>query len=305
MTTKKILITGGSGFIGTHLTRLLLDQGHHVTILDLNSSTLTHPHLIDLNGDIRNSKDIERAITSDLDYIFHLAAIVSVPECEKNPELSFETNLLGTQNILNRLVEIKSQKTIPIFFSSSAAVYGDLCKPGHKLNEREHLPKPLSFYGLHKYASEQSIRLYCENLGLRGFSFRFFNVYGPGQKPDSPYSGVITIFKKAMDEGTGIKLFNHGKNIRDFIHVSEIAKGCILAMQTSVDQMNGESLNFCTGKEISIQHLFDLMSSTKGPANKVTLLPARSGDIEYSCGDATFADSKIGFKPKTDLNLNW
>ena len=305
MNQKNILITGGAGFIGTHLAGSLLQEGHSVTIFDLQKSSLSHPNLKMIMGDIRNTEQLKAVIQTDVDLIFHFAAIVSVPECEQHPDESFQTNLQGTQNILNQLKELKQQKTIPIFFASSAAVYGDLCKPGHRLSENEALPRPLSFYGLHKYASEQMIRLYCENHGLKGLSFRFFNVYGPGQKSDSPYSGVITIFNKAINEGSEVKLFNYGRNVRDFIHVSEIINACMKAMVIPHEQMNGASLNLCTGVGMTIQSLYEKMSGGKTTNTVATLLPARSGDIEYSCGDPSFANSKIGFLADPKLNLNW
>lgn len=303
MLKNNLLITGGSGFIGTHLCRTLLDAGHSITILDLVPTALSHPNLKYIQGDIRNPDDLKKTINTDTDAVYHFAAIVSVPECEHKPEKSFETNLRGTQNILNRLVELKPHKTIPLFFASSAAVYGDLCKPGHKLNETENLPKPLSFYGLHKYASEQSIRLYCETQGLRGLSFRFFNVYGPGQKADSPYSGVITIFQRAFETGSEVKLFNNGENSRDFIHVTEIARACSLALNVSPEKLDGSPINLCTGESVLIKDVFQKMSDALGKKIPFQNLPAREGDIQFSCGDASKAKTLLGFSTQNTIDF--
>jgi UDP-glucose 4-epimerase len=287
MRTKNITITGGSGFIGTHLVRLLLEKGYHVTVLDLKDSELNHPHLIFIRGDVRIRNDLESAITDRTDAVFHFAAIVSVPECEQNPKASFETNLVGTQNVLDRILHLKPEKNILIFFASSAAVYGDICGDGHRLTEEEKLPQPLSFYGLHKYASEQSLRLYCAKYGLYGLSFRFFNVYGPGQKADSPYSGVMTLFQRAFETGDEVKLYNYGNNSRDLIHVSEIARSCAIALESPRELLRGQPVNLCTGESKLIKDVFKEMSIKFGKAIPVIELPPREGDIQWSCGDNT------------------
>lgn len=295
---KKILITGGSGFIGTHLARALLNSGHEVIILDLVRSQLEpQPNLTTIIGDIRNTEDLDRVITPAIDVVFHFAAIVSVPLCENNPQESFETNVIGTQNILKRLHTLLPTKKIPIFFASSAAVYGDLCKDGQKLKESDHLPKPLSFYGLQKYNSEQSVRLYAEKHGLPGLAFRFFNIFGSGQNPDSPYSGVITLFKRALEQKLPVKLYNQGKNSRDFIHVSEITRACVLALHLPIHALDGKSINLCTGKAILIVDTLKSMEALHGPAVAIELLPPRDGDIQRSCGDASLAQKELGFVP--------
>ncbi len=296
MKNKKILITGGSGFIGSHLSNLLLGQDHEVIILDLVQSKINHPKLKYVQGDIRKESDLSNVITPDIDAIFHFAAIVSVPECEQQPQNSFDTNLAATQKILQRLVELKPKKNIPIFFASSAAVYGDLCKPGQQLSEDDHLPQPRSFYGLHKYSAEQSIRLYCKSFGILGLSFRFFNVHGPGQKVDSPYSGVITIFQKAFDTNGEIKLYNHGNNTRDFIHVSEIARACSLSLDLNPTLLDGSPVNLCTGKSVSIKDVFKRMSNQLHKQVTTVELPPREGDIEYSCGDNSRAYRLLNFQ---------
>jgi UDP-glucose 4-epimerase len=296
MNRKKILVTGGSGFIGTRLCQDLLSTGHQVIILDLAPTRIQHPDLIRIEGDIRKPADVADTLTTEIDAIYHFAAIVSVPECELNPEKSFETNLQGTQNILNRLKELKPKRSIPLFFASSAAVYGGLGKAGYRLKETENLPEPTSFYGLHKFAAEKSLRLYCKTFGLHGLSFRFFNVFGPGQNPNSPYSGVITIFEEAFRTGTGIKLYNHGNNSRDFIHVSEISRACSLALNLSHDQLDGRSINLCSGQATTIRELYEKMAARSGKTLSVSSLPAREGDIEYSCGDPDEAMGLLSFR---------
>lgn len=293
--SKHVFITGGSGFIGSHLVHHLISLGYQITIFDLVKSSIQHPSVRYIQGDVRNPADLTQAIHAGIDFIFHFAAIVSVQECEIRPFQSFETNLVGTQNVLNRIRDLKDQKEIPVFFASSAAVYGDLCEPGHQLKESEALPQPLSFYGLHKYASEQTVRLYCEKHQLKGFSFRFFNVFGPGQKADSPYSGVISRFKLAFETNSEALLFNHGNNSRDFIHVSEIARACGLALSVPLSQMDGRAINLCTGNSILVKDVFQEMSVSFKKSIPHQMLPARSGDIEYSCGNPSLAQSVLNF----------
>jgi UDP-glucose 4-epimerase len=295
MLQKKILVTGGSGFIGTHLAQRLLETGHEVIAFDLVESKIVHPFFRTLQGDIRNAETLDNVLNESVDAVFHFAAIVSVMECENAPYSSFETNFLGTQVVLNRLLELKPKKTIPIFFASSAAVYGDLCGPNHQLNECEHLPAPLSFYALHKYASEQSIRLYCRTHGLAGLCFRFFNVFGPGQKMDSPYSGVIAIFQKALESNSEVILYNHGNNTRDFIHVSDVARACSFALNLELDQLDGSCVNICTGKATRIEDILISMANDMKRTPRAQRQAPRQGDIEHSCGDPSKASHLLGF----------
>lgn len=301
MSRKKVLITGGSGFIGTQLSKSLLLDGHDVVILDLLEPKVNLDRLDFLRGDVRNYSDLLGCITSDIDAVFHFAAIVSVTECENNPRASFETNLLGTQNLLNRILELKPTKSIPVFFASSAAVYGNLGKNGTLLNEQAALPQPTSFYGLHKFASEQSIQLFCQRHGLLGISFRFFNVYGSGQNAQSPYSGVISRFKRAFETDESISLFNHGRNSRDFIHVEEIARACKLALKLEKASLNGAVVNLCSGRSLQIKELLELMAKHYGKNPHTKLLPPRDGDIEFSCGDSSKARDLLDFSNTIQL----
>lgn len=300
---RTILITGGSGFIGGQLATQLLDLGHFVTILDKVDppSDLSSAHYI--KCDVTIQEAFTKAIHSaNWDAIFHFAAIVSVPECELNPQLSFETNYqsVGTLLAAVRAKLTTSDKSSPlVFFASSAAVYGNLCKGGTRLEENSALPPPKSFYGLHKYAAEQTIRLYCKNFGLRGLSFRFFNVYGDRQKADSPYSGVISKIKKSLENGTAFTLFNNGKNERDFVHVDDIAEACMKALLVPPALLNGEPINLCTGQSITIENVFRKMSEISNRKVPAEPAPPRSGDIEFSCGNPTKAQRVLDWQART------
>lgn len=290
--TNDILITGGSGFIGTHLASALRIAGYNVYILDLLPPPELHENIYFLNADVTKKQEFTSAILSrEWKAIFHFAAVVSVPECENRPDLSYATNLSATITALETLKGIKNENKTPppFFFASSAAVYGDLCTRGQRLGETNTLPMPKSFYGLHKYSAEQSIRLYSTNCGLKALSFRFFNVYGPGQKASSPYSGVITKLTEAFRNDIPVKLYNFGQNSRDFVHVTDIAKACVGALSLEEADLNGDPVNLCTGEAIEIIEVLKQMQIEFKITRAPEMLPPRAGDIQYSCGDPTRA----------------
>jgi UDP-glucose 4-epimerase len=248
---------------------------------------------------VSDSLGFAQVLKEGWDAVFHFAAVVSVPQCEQEPNLSFKTNYQSLQTLLE-VCKSLSKKPF-VFFASSAAVYGDLCKRGDRLSENTPLPAPTSFYGLHKYSAEQSLRMYCERFGLHGMSFRFFNVYGPNQKVDSPYSGVISKFTRAFETRSEITLFNSGKNERDFIHVSDIVSACVSALALSPEQLNGEILNLCTGKSMTIHQVFTQMLEKyhlQESQVELKLAPPRIGDIEFSCGNPELAFRKLNWIPR-------
>jgi UDP-glucose 4-epimerase len=295
----RVLISGGSGFIGTHLSRRLLNEGHSVLVFDLVAPKLKDSGLTFIQGDVRSNKDIAQAITSDIDAIYHFAAIVSVPECERDPSAAGLTNVQGTKNILNRVIELNTEKKIRFFFASSAAVYGGSCKFGERVSEFLTELAPLSCYGHHKLEGEKIIQDLCKNAGLNALSFRFFNVFGEGQDPSSPYSGVITRFRNALVHQKAVTLYNQGQNSRDFIHVSEIARACTLALQLDQKKLKGQPINLCTGRSTTISDLFKKMCIEFGANVPANLAPSIPGDIEESCGDPTQARQLLGFESET------
>lgn len=298
---KKVLITGGSGFIGGWLSKFLNEHGYAVSILDLVEPDSTFSGIEYLKSDVRNKLEFKEILSRGWHAVYHFAAIVSVPECEKSPDQSFETNYVSTITLLD---SVKSLSNPPlVFFASSAAVYGDLCQKGSKLREDDALPAPNSFYGLHKYASEQSLRLYCKNFGIHGMSFRFFNVYGPGQNGNSPYSGVISKFKEAFLHNRSVVLFNQGENYRDFIHVHDIVSACAKALDLSLSQLDGSVLNLCTGRSISVRELYFELVKQEGKDPGFENAQPRAGDIQYSCGDASQAREILNWRSNPDLNL--
>lgn len=301
----RILITGGSGFIGTHLTRLLLSQGHQVCILDLKAPKHPpHSQLTWVPGDIRKPEDLRAALAQPVDFVFHLAAIVSVPECENDPEGSSRTNVEGTRNVADAIVASPRPRT-PLAFASSAAVYGDACKDGYPLyplTEELETLEPISHYGRQKLASERLIRKLVKDRGLRALSLRFFNVFGEGQDPSSAYSGVITRFREAIRNGQEALLFNEGKNTRDFISVTDIARACGLALNSPASHLQGQAVNLCSGRSTSVTHLYQEMCLQAGAEPRFKLMPPREGDIVNSCGDPAQARKLLGFEATSHRN---
>ena len=299
----QILITGGSGFIGTHLTRLLLSRGHQLRIFDLiPPKHPPHPHLTWLSGDIREPEDLNSALAEPTQFVFHLAAIVSVPECENDPEGSARTNVGGTKNVIDAILASR-HPGIPLVFASSAAVYGNACKDGSPLSEDLEPLEPVSHYGRQKLECERWIRNSVTGRGLRGLSLRFFNVFGEGQDPNSPYSGVITRFREAIRDKREALLYNEGKNTRDFISVTDIARACELTLHAPTNQLLGQLVNLCSGRSISVSNLYEEMCHQAGVGPQAKLMPAREGDIAHSCGDPTRARELLGFE--TNHQRNW
>ena len=304
---KRILITGGSGFIGSHLVKKLVSLGHKVTVLDLKDPSEKIPSVIDVRGDVRKMADLKRLVPLQ-DVVVHLAAQVSVPECEQDPVGSEETNVASTVFLLD-LIRNENEKRDPnqkirIVFSSSSAVYGDLGNSGHPISEIQPNLKPLSVYGGQKLASEERIRYYAENCGVPGVIFRFFNVYGPGQKADSPYSGVISLFVKASKAGTTLRLNGGGTQTRDFISVHDIVKALVLAIETqNPELLKGAPLNLGTGQVVTIRELAETLIGLGGKGNRLEDAPSRAGDILHSRANVERAQALLTWKPDVELKV--
>ncbi|MDR3607112.1 MAG: GDP-mannose 4,6-dehydratase [Oligoflexia bacterium] len=308
---KRILITGGAGFIGSHLAKTLAQAGHSVTIVDLNSSDQPLPGVQAIRGDVRSQADLVPLI-KNTDVVFHWAAIVSVPECQNDPLGSYETNTHSTLKILD-LIRAENEtrdaaRKIRMIFSSSSAVYGAQSHEGvlsGPISERIPLPDPLSFYGGQKLASEQLIRLYARTYHLPSVIFRFFNVYGPGQKASSPYSGVISVFSKAVKIQEQLRLNGGGNQTRDFVSVHDIVRACQAALASdNLSLLSGSPVNLGTGKAITIRHLAETLFELVGlnpQTQKVLVAPPRAGDIQHSLADVTRAREILGWTAKVAL----
>jgi UDP-glucose 4-epimerase len=296
-TNGTYLVTGGAGFIGSHVVEALLAAGHSVRVLD----DLSTGHARNVPTDSR-VKFIQGSITDPIAVsdagdgiqgIFHLAAIASVPRCTEQLADAHEVNLTGTL----RLFELARAAHVPIVYTSSAAVYGD--NPAQPLLESAE-KHPLSAYGLDKLGCEQHAGL-LKAQGIHSVGIRPFNVYGPRQDPSSPYSGVISLFCARLQSGAAISLFGDGGQTRDFIQVRDIAQHFLAAMHYL--QQGGAStvVNGCTGKTITIAELAKLLMQISGRTVEVQHAPPRVGDIRHSCGDAGYANSTLGLSGRVVL----
>lgn len=307
----KVLVTGGSGFIGTHLVERLLERGSHVVILDLRPSPVEHSHLRVVQGDLLDRGYLARAM-SGVDAIYHLAANVSVPLCEEQPIESTAVNLLGTVRILEAVREAHSpqsktpsSKIPPIIFASSSAVYGRLGESLTHLTENGPGIRPISLYGWQKLGSEQMLERYHRAFGIPTLAFRFFNVYGPGQAADSPYSGVISLFSRKIQEHQPLLLHDGGMQTRDFIFVSDIVDALVRPLDLTPEQYAGLSINLGTERPLSIRDLAKALLESAGISDDVEErligAPKREGDISASCANSQLASRILGWKARVDL----
>ena len=288
----KILVTGGCGFIGSHLVDLLIENGHNVRVLDnLSNSTKKYlsSHAEFLLGSIEEENTLQRALEG-VDGVFHLAAMVSVPDSIAYWHKNHLTNCSGTIQLL------ECAKGLPTIFASSAAVYGDIAQLPH--NEEMH-PRPLSPYAVDKLACEMQLQLAWQLYHTPSVAFRFFNVYGPRQNPSSPYSGVISKFVDRIARDEPVTIYGDGNQKRDFIYVKDVASTLLKAMHRP---FTGAHLyNLCMGQETSINALADLIGNIVGKEVKKEYAPPRSGEILHSKGDPSKIQTDLGLKLETPL----
>lgn len=300
MARREYLVTGGAGFIGSHLVDALIAAGHAVRVLDDFSTGKTanlaqaerSGRLAVTRGDVRDPTAVETAAT-DVDGIFHLAALVSVPLSLAEPRRSFEINVGGTVNVLEAA---RANGVRRIVFASSAAVYGDALGPAR---EDETPLSPLSPYAVDKLTGERYCALYSRQYGLEAVALRFFNVYGWRQDPGSPYSGVISVFADRLRRRDGVTVYGDGKQTRDFVHVSDVAQALIAAM--FVGRTGFTVCNIGSGKAVGLEGLLEMLAGIVDWQPPVDRRPARQGDIRHSCADIRRAHELLGYAPRRDL----
>lgn len=291
-----VLVTGGCGFIGSHLAHALVAEGKSVRILDnlssgrLENAPVTAELII---GDITNEADMARAVDGAYE-IYHLAAIASVQVCAEQWVKSHQTNLTGSVMLFDAAA--KSPLKPSVVYASSAAVYGD--NSALPLLESA-IATPLSSYGLDKLSCEHYARIAHASYGVSSVGLRFFNVYGQRQDPNSPYSGVISRFGKAAMGDGKISIFGDGEQSRDFIYVSDIITLLKKAMAYAPHKC--EVINGCTGISTSLLALTEAIESATKRALHKKFLPPRAGDIRHSQGDAKKASDLLGFSASTTL----
>jgi UDP-glucose 4-epimerase len=297
MIFMNVLVTGGAGFIGSHLCELLIKKGYGVTVFDNFSSgneknlfrVINRINLI--HGDICNRPDVEAA-TKGIDYVVHLAAMISVQESISDPYKCHLINVEGTKNILDAAVLNKVKKVI---IASSAAVYGNAKPP---LKETDCCA-PISPYGESKLLAEKLAIEYYQKFDLPTVSLRFFNVYGPRQNANSSYAGVILKFISALSENKSPIIFGDGEQTRDFIYVEDVVAAILLAMENK--RAHGEIFNVATGIPTSINSLFRTVALIMRKNIKPSYQPALTGDIRHSFADIKKISTLLGFKPSYTL----
>jgi UDP-glucose 4-epimerase len=293
-----ILVTGGAGFLGSHLVDALLHEGHSVRVLDdLSSGNCKNlPHQIEfIYGDVADSAAVEQAF-DQIDACFHLAAIASVVRSSCEWRRTHEVNLTGTINIFEQARRLRDRREIPIVYASTAAVYGDC----NIVPIDEHCPTaPLSAYGADKRACELHARVAGLVHRIPTIGLRFFNLYGQRQDPKSPYSGVIAIFADRLAHGEPVEIFGDGQQVRDFTHVSDAV--CALGLALRAASTSAYVFNVCTGTGTTVQALAELMAALYRTELVVQGRPARFGEVRVSIGDPRHAAKQLGFEAKTAL----
>ncbi len=295
----RCLVTGGCGFIGSHLCEALCAAGHKVVIFD-DLSTGCRENIAAIKnsvelvvGDIRDFESVAE-VASGVDCIFHMAALVSVVESVINPGKVHDINLTGTVNVLRAAQKAGAGR---IIFASSCAVYGEttISPQVETLN-----PSPESPYAVSKSASEQYMRVFARVSGIKAISLRYFNVYGPRQDPSSVYSGVISRFVMRMGQQKPPTVYGDGGQTRDFVHVDDVVAANLAAME-SKKAGAGEIINIGTGRATSILELIEILAKALNCKVQPEFAPARPGEVRHSLADNSLAKELLNFTPKLDI----
>ena len=291
------LVTGGAGFIGSHLADLLLAAGHEVRVLDDFSTGKVEnldPRCAILRGDAADPAIVEEAFTG-IAGCFHLAAVASV---QRGNEAWFETHRANQSATVAVLEAASKAGQIPVVYASSAAIYGNI---GDLIATESLRPAPQTAYGVDKYGSELHASIGFAVHGVPSIGMRFFNVYVPRQDPRSPYSGVISIFAGRLAAGQGLTVHGDGGQTRDFVYVADVVRHLRAAMGVLQKRPVAELVNVCTGRATSVLDLANLLSALRGNVGAVSHGPARLGDIRQSLGDPTKAIALLGVAAEMNL----
>lgn len=292
----KYLVTGAAGFIGSSLVRALLDRGDEVRGID-NLSTGKRDNLSDVlkHMDFRQVDILDIDATHEacagVDYVFHEAAIPSVPKSVLDPLGSNRANVDGTVNVL---VAARDAKVKRVIYAASSSAYGDT----PTLPKREDMsPNPISPYAVAKLASEHYMISFYRCYGLETVSLRYFNIFGPRQDPSSQYSGVLAKFSLQMLRGEQPTIFGDGETSRDFTYIDNAVSANLLACSAPAAECAGRVFNCATGRRATLNQTFELLKPLTGYVGTVKYAPERSGDIKHSLADITLAERHLGYKP--------
>ena len=300
---ERYLVTGGAGFIGSHLVDKLIADGKQVMVLD-DFSTGKEDNLNAaaevVCGDVADA-DLVNKLMAQVDGCYHLAAIASVQQANQNWLGTHRANLTGTITVFNAARATDKRATCPVVYASSAAVYGDI-QSSQPLVEKMHV-KPLTAYGADKYACELHAFIASKVHKIATTGLRFFNVYGPRQDPSSPYSGVISIFFDRIQTQKKLTIFGGGEQSRDFIYVTDVVNHLYAAMHSLMQAPTVEAsvYNVCTGVATSINTLVNLITDTCKQSPNIQYAAERLGDIRQSLGNPNQAKQHL--KVQANINL--
>ena len=286
-----VLITGGAGFIGSHLVDRLLAENEVRVLDDLSTGRREHVHkgATLYVGDVREEETVREAMAG-VDVVFHQAATVSVDRSIEVPTETHAVNVGGTLTVLDAARAEDARAVL----ASSAALYGD---PESVPIAESHATESLSPYGLEKLAVDEYARLYHDIYGLKTVALRYFNVYGPRQR-GGDYAGVIQAFREQASAGGPLTVHGDGTQTRDFVHVADVVQANRLAAMTDA---TGTAFNIGTGDSISIRELAELVSDLAGGDVPIEHVETREGDIDRSCADISVARNTLGYEPEVDL----
>ncbi|BAV77627.1 NAD-dependent epimerase/dehydratase [Pseudomonas chlororaphis subsp. aurantiaca] len=301
MANGPILITGGAGFIGSHLTDVLLAKGYSVRILDdlstgkPNNLPLDNPRVELIEGDVADAALVARAM-SGCRAVAHLAAVASVQASVDDPVRTHQSNFIGTLNVCESMRQAGVKR---VLFASSAAVYGN---NGEGESIDEDTPKaPLTPYASDKLASEYYLDFYRRQHGLEPAIFRFFNIFGPRQDPSSPYSGVISIFCERAQKGLPITVFGDGEQTRDFVYVEDLVN--VLAQSLEAPQLEVGAVNVGLNQATTLKQLLEALGEVVGQLPPISYGPARSGDIRHSRANNQRLLQRFKFPEPTPMSV--
>ncbi|MFA7894545.1 NAD-dependent epimerase/dehydratase family protein [Pseudomonas putida] len=299
MADAPILITGGAGFIGSHLSDALLARGYAVRIVDDLSTgkrdnlQLAHPLLELVEGDVADAELVQRA-AAGCQAVVHLAAVASVQASVDDPVRTHQSNFIGTLNVCEAM---RVHGVRRVLFASSAAVYGN---NGEGQSIAEDTPKaPLTPYAVDKLASEQYLEFYQRQHGLEPVIFRFFNIFGPRQDPSSPYSGVISIFSERAVQGQPITVFGDGEQTRDFLYVGDLVQVMVQALEQA--QVEEGAVNIGLNQATSLNQMLAALQQVVGSLPAVSYTTPRSGDIRHSRADNRRLLARFDFQRATSM----
>jgi nucleoside-diphosphate-sugar epimerase len=291
------LVTGGAGFIGSHLAEALLARGNRVRVVDNlitgRRQNLAHlPAVEFIEGDLADL-DVARRAVEGVDYVLHQAAIPSVPRSVQDPITSNRANIDASLNVL---VAARDARVRRLVYAGSSSAYGNT----PTLPKVETMvPAPLSPYALQKLVVEQYCQMFTALYGLETVTIRYFNVFGPRQDPSSPYSGVISLFINALGEGRAPKIYGDGEQTRDFTYIANVVDGVLRACDAA--NASGEVINVATGGRISLNELFRTLRALTGAAVEPIYEAPRAGDVSDSQADISKAARLLGYTPLVSL----